>query len=227
METVRDIMTKDIVSILPSDTVEDAAQIMAQNDIGSVPVVYEGELKGLLTDRDIVLRCVSRGKSAKEMKVSDLMTTDIAFLTPDQTLYDAANIMAKKRVRRLPVLNKGYIDGMVSLADIARFHKDAEIASALCEVSIPTATSSVGSSGRYATADQAYSTNNFDNSGNFYNNGNYATGGITDNYTGDSSATWNVTYNEGTGEKFNSRDYANSINNNSWKENKNRSQDWK
>ena len=212
METVRDIMTKDIVSISPNDTVEDAAKIMAQNDIGSVPVVFEGELKGLLTDRDIVLRCVSQGKLAKDVKVSDLMTTDITFLTPEQTLYDAANIMAKKRVRRLPVLNKGYVDGMVSLADIARFHKDPEIASALCEVSTPTATSSISSTGKYATADQVYNTTDFNNTNNLYGNENYATDGISDNYTGDSSATWNISYNEGTGKNFN---------------NKNQSKEWK
>ena len=139
METIKDIMTKDIISVLPSDTVEDAAILMEQNDIGSVPVVSGGELKGLLTDRDIVLRCISKGNSAKSMKVSELMSTDIAFLTPEQTLYDAANIMAKKRVRRLPVLNKGYVDGMVSLADIAKFHQDPEIASAICEVNTQSA----------------------------------------------------------------------------------------
>lgn len=134
-ETVKDVMTKNVIALLPSDTVEEAAKLMSDNDIGSIPVISGGELKGILTDRDIVLRCVANGKSPSKVKVSDLMTTDISFITPDQTVHDAINIMAAEKVRRLPVINNGYVDGMISLADIARLHAGPEIARAISEIS--------------------------------------------------------------------------------------------
>ncbi len=134
-ETVKDIMTKNIVAVLPSDTAEDAAKLMSEHDIGSVPVVSKGELKGLLTDRDIIVRCVSKGKPVNSTKVSELMTTDVAFTTPEQSIHDAISMMAAERVRRLPVVKGGYVDGMVSLADVARIHSGPEIASALSEIS--------------------------------------------------------------------------------------------
>ena len=111
-ETVKDIMSKDVVAVMPNDSAEVAAKLMSEYDIGSIPVIAGGELKGLLTDRDIVVRCISKGKSANSTKVSDLMTTD--------------------------VVNNGFVDGMVSLADIARIHSGPEIASALTEISKKT-----------------------------------------------------------------------------------------
>lgn len=134
-ETVNDIMTKNVIALLPSDTVEEAAKLMSENDIGSLPVVSGGELKGMVTDRDIVLRCVATGKSPSKVKVSDLMSTDISFVTPNQTVHDAVNLMASEQVRRLPVINNGYVDGMISLADIARIHAGPEIANAISEIS--------------------------------------------------------------------------------------------
>lgn len=134
-ETVNDIMTKNVIALLPSDTIEEAAKLMSENDIGSLPIVSGGELKGMITDRDIVLRCVAKGKTASEVRVSDLMSTDIAFVTPNQTVHDAVNLMSSEQVRRLPVINNGYVDGMISLADIARLHAGPEIASAISEIS--------------------------------------------------------------------------------------------
>ncbi len=134
-ETVRDIMSKNVVAVLPNDTAEDAAKLMSENDIGSVPVIASGKLEGLLTDRDIVIRCVSKGKTANSTKVSELMTPEVAFVTPEQSVHEAVSMMAAERVRRLPVVKDGIVDGMVSLADIARIHSGPEIASALTEIS--------------------------------------------------------------------------------------------
>lgn len=134
-EKVNDIMSKNVIALLPSDTVEEAAKLMSENDIGSLPIVSGGELKGMITDRDIVLRCVATGKSPSKVKVSDLMSTDIAFVTPNQTVHDAVNLMASEQVRRLPVINNGYVDGMISLADIARIHAGPEVANAISEIS--------------------------------------------------------------------------------------------
>ncbi len=134
-ETVKDIMSKNVVAVLPNDTAEDAARLMSENDIGSVPVIASGQLKGLLTDRDIVTRCISKGKTASATQVSELMTTDVAYVTPEQSVHEAISMMAAERVRRLPVVKEGVVDGMVSLADIAKIHSGPEIASALTEIS--------------------------------------------------------------------------------------------
>lgn len=134
-EIVKDIMSKNVVAVLPNDTAEDAARLMSENDIGSVPVIASGKLKGLLTDRDIVTRCISKGKTASATQVSELMTTDVAYVTPEQSVHEAISMMAAERVRRLPVVKEGVVDGMVSLADIARIHSGPEIASALTEIS--------------------------------------------------------------------------------------------
>lgn len=134
-ETVKDIMSKNVVAVLPTDTAEDAAKLMSEHDIGSIPVISNKELMGLLTDRDIVIRCISKGKSANSTKVSELMTTDVAFVTPEQSVHEAISLMAAERVRRLPVVNEGFVDGIVSLADIAKIHSGPEIASALTEIS--------------------------------------------------------------------------------------------
>ena len=134
-ETVKDIMSKKVIALLPSDTARDAAKLMSENDIGSLPVVSGGELKGIITDRDIILRCIAQNKSVDNMHVSDLMSTDIAFVTPNQTVHDAVSLMASEQVRRLPVVRNGFVDGMISLSDIARLHAGPEIASAISEIS--------------------------------------------------------------------------------------------
>lgn len=134
-ETVNDVMSKKVIALLPSDSVRDAAKLMSYNDIGSIPVVSGGELKGIITDRDIVIRCIAQNKSVDNMHVSELMSTDITFVTPDQTVHDAISLMASEQIRRLPVIRNGFIDGMISLSDIARLHAGPEIASAISEIS--------------------------------------------------------------------------------------------
>ena len=137
-EIVKDVMTKEVLAVLPSDTVEQAAVLMYENDIGSVPVVLDGALKGILTDRDIVVRCIAKGKSTSKAKVSEIMSNDICTLTPKNTLHDAIEIMAKEQIRRVPVVENGMIDGIVSLADIARVNSGPEIALAISEISLPS-----------------------------------------------------------------------------------------
>ena len=134
-ETVKNVMSRNVVAVLPSDTADIAAKLMSEHDIGSVPVISGGQLKGVLTDRDIVVRCISKGYAANNTKVADLMSTHVAFVSPDQSVHEAVSLMAAERVRRLPVVNNGFVDGMVSLADVARIHAGPEIASALSEIS--------------------------------------------------------------------------------------------
>ena len=135
MKKVKDIMSHNIIAVLPSDSVMEASTLMNEHHIGALPVVSAGEVKGMITDRDIVLRCVAQDKDAKKVKVSQIMSNDIAFVTPEQSINDAVEVMSNEQIRRLPVLNDGYIDGMLSIADIARQGADPEIASAICEIS--------------------------------------------------------------------------------------------
>lgn len=132
---VKDLMSNKIIAVLPSDSVMEVAFLMSEHHIGAVPVVSAGEIKGMVTDRDIVLRCVAQNKNTKDIKASEIMSDNIAFVTPDQSINDAAEIMANEQIRRLPVLTDGYISGIISLADIARQGAEPEIAKAICEIS--------------------------------------------------------------------------------------------
>ena len=130
-ETVNDVMSKKVVAVLPGDTLEEAARLMKEHDVGVLPVVSGGELKGLVTDRDIVLQCVAAGKAYQ------IMTKDVVSVSPGQTVSEAARLMGKEQIRRLPVLKDGVIDGMISMADIARRHAGPEVAAAISEISEP------------------------------------------------------------------------------------------
>lgn len=131
---VKDVMSKDIIAVLPSDTAAEAARLMKEHNIGVIPVVSAGKIQGMITDRDIALRCVAGSKDATKTKASDIMTTQIATVSPDQSVNDAINTMSQSHVSRLPVVNSGCIDGIISFADVAKCGcNDMEIAKALCE----------------------------------------------------------------------------------------------
>lgn len=134
---VKDIMTPTVVTVTQEDTAIEAANLMKVNNIGAVPVTCGSNVCGMLTDRDIVLRCVAVGKTPDECKVSEVMTGSAACVTPTQSVTDAITLMASEQVRRLPVLENGELTGIISLADIARIRKSPEVANALCEISMP------------------------------------------------------------------------------------------
>ena len=106
-ETVNDVMSKKVVAVLPGDTLEEAARLMKEHDVGVLPVVSGGELKGLVTDRDIVLQCVAAGKEPSQVKAYQIMTKDVVSVSPGQTVSEAARLMGKEQIRRLPVLKDG------------------------------------------------------------------------------------------------------------------------
>ena len=135
-ETVNDVMSKKVVAVLPGDTLEEAARLMKEHDVGVLPVVSGGELKGLVTDRDIVLQCVAAGKEPSQVKAYQIMTKDVVSVSPGHTVSEAARLMGKEQIRR-PVIKDGVIDGMISMADIARRHAGPEVAAAISEISEP------------------------------------------------------------------------------------------
>ncbi len=117
---LREIMSRTVVRIHPDEPVEVAARTLAHYNIGALPVCGEdGRLCGILTDRDIVTRCIASGKRAGLTKVRDVMTARVISAGSDMEAGVAAHLMGREQVRRLPVVENGKLCGMVSLADLA------------------------------------------------------------------------------------------------------------
>ena len=116
---VKDIMTNSIVSLNSEDSVERAAQMMKQFDVGSIPVCSEDKLVGMITDRDIALRSVASSANGNNQKISEVMTSHPVTGTPDMDVHDAAKIMSDEQVRRLPIVQNNHLVGIVSLGDIS------------------------------------------------------------------------------------------------------------
>ena len=128
---VNDIMSKDIVSLSSEDSIERAAQIMKQFDVGSIPVCNQEKLIGIVTDRDITLRSVAAGTNSNQQKISDVMTSNPVTGTPDMDIHDAARIMSEQQIRRLPIIQNNNLVGIVSLGDISQepiLQDNAEVA---------------------------------------------------------------------------------------------------
>ena len=114
---VRDVMTQNPRTAAPNDTLQTVAQIMRDEDAGVVPIVEKGRLVGIVTDRDIVVRCVADGKF--NAKATDAASDDVVTVTADMSTADAAELMAEHQIRRLPVVEGDKLVGIVSLGDIA------------------------------------------------------------------------------------------------------------
>lgn len=132
---VSDIMSERVVTIDEREPVIAAARLLKRMNLGALPVTDRGgKLVGMLTDRDIVLRCVALGGDARTMTAGDVMTRGVVTATPDVKVDDAAKRMGRGQVRRLPVVENGKLVGMLSLADMAR-KCDMEAAAALADIS--------------------------------------------------------------------------------------------
>lgn len=115
---IKEIMTTDVKTVTPNDTVSQAASAMEQLNVGSIPVVDNKKIVGIVTDRDIVLRNVARGQNPNQ-KISDVMTVNVTYATPDMDVHNAADIMADHQIRRLPVVDGGNLVGIVAIGDLA------------------------------------------------------------------------------------------------------------
>jgi CBS domain-containing protein len=117
---VNDIMTTEVQCVEPETSVEEAARLMLLMNIGSVLVCEQNELLGIVTDRDIVIRCVADGKHPANTAVRDVMTSRLFFCYEEEDVEEAAFRMRDKQVRRLPVLNGDrQLTGILSLGDVA------------------------------------------------------------------------------------------------------------
>ena len=134
---VRDLMSKSVVTITPEESAALAARLLSRHELGALPVcAADGTLAGIVTDRDIVTRCVAAGEEPGRVPVRDIMSPAPSVITPETPISDAARLMAQRQVRRLPVVEQGHVVGMLSLGDLARSRRtDTEAAEALSDIS--------------------------------------------------------------------------------------------
>jgi CBS domain-containing protein len=135
MEQVKNVMTKNPTSCDLSATVVEAAKVMASEDVGAVPVVKDGRLAGLVTDRDIVVRVLAAGRDPSSTTVGEIASSDLETLSPDDDLGTALRKMASSQVRRLPVVEGDQLVGIVAQADVARQGDDSETGQVVEEIS--------------------------------------------------------------------------------------------
>ena len=134
---VRDLMNPSVVSIEPTSSAALAARLISRHNVGALPVCSQDRrLRGVVTDRDIVLRCVAAEEDPAQTMVRDIMTRNCATVSPGDDCREASRVMSVQQVRRLPVVEDGKVVGMISLGDLARSHRyDMEAAQALSEIS--------------------------------------------------------------------------------------------
>lgn len=134
---LREVMSKPVVRIQPDETVTVAARLLEHNNIGAMPVCgTDGRLCGMLTDRDIVTRCLAAGKSPQNTSVREIMTGKVYVARPDMEASMAAGLMGREQIRRLPVMENGRLCGIVSLGDLAiKEGTKEEAGGALMEIS--------------------------------------------------------------------------------------------
>lgn len=134
---VKDLMNPSVITIEPGSSAALAARLISRHNVGALPVCGEDRrLRGVVTDRDIVLRCIAAEEDPAQTPVRDIMTRGCAWVEPRSDCRQATQLMAQRQVRRLPVVEGGKVVGIVSLADLARSQRfDMEAAQALGEIS--------------------------------------------------------------------------------------------
>ena len=137
MAKIRDIMTNDVAALSPSNTIAEVAQQMRMLNVGSIPLVQSERLVGVITDRDIVLRVVADGLDPHQERAELHMSRDPITVTPDTSTDEAARIMARAQVRRLPVVEDGRLIGYLALGDLALQDRDRRVGETLEQISEP------------------------------------------------------------------------------------------
>lgn len=123
---VRDIMTAEVKTCNPEATIEEVAAMMSDQDVGSIPVVEKGNLKGMITDRDLVIRGIA-SQFPLDAPVNRIMSSDVPTTgTPDMEIEEAADLMANNQVRRLPIVEDNRVVGILALGDVAVKEEDPE-----------------------------------------------------------------------------------------------------
>ena len=134
---VKELMNPGAVTVEPGSSAALAARLISRHNVGALPVCSpDRRLRGMVTDRDIVLRCVAAEEDPAQTPVRDIMTRSCTTVAPGDDCREATRLMALHQVRRLPVVESGKLVGMISLSDLARSGRyDMEAAQALSEIS--------------------------------------------------------------------------------------------
>ena len=123
MHTVKELLREkgsQVWTITPQATVYEALELMATKNIGALVVLDEGNVAGMLTERDYARKVVLKGRSSKTTTVGELMITDVLYVSPDDTIENCMALMTEKRLRHLPVMENGTLAGLVSIGDIVK-----------------------------------------------------------------------------------------------------------
>lgn len=148
---VKDIMTKNPACCTPGTSLLDVARLMKENDCGEIPVVEsERSLRpvGVITDRDVVVRCLAAGVNPMSASAGDCMTTSPHTVKPDASIEECCRVMEDRQVRRVPVVDgSGKLVGMVSQADVARNASERDTAEVVREISKPDGAASAAHAG--------------------------------------------------------------------------------
>lgn len=133
---VRDCMNRQVVSVSPEENVAVASRLMARYNVGALPVrAIDGSLCGMITDRDVILRCVALEKNPGQTTVGHIMSNHVISVEPETGLCQAAKQMARAQIRRLPVVEGRKLVGMVTLGDLSHWEDFAmEAAETLSEI---------------------------------------------------------------------------------------------
>ncbi|HWO41503.1 MAG TPA: CBS domain-containing protein [Candidatus Eisenbacteria bacterium] len=123
MKRVRDILDakgRDVWSIAPDASVYDAIKLMADKSIGALLVVDNGQLVGIISERDYARKVILQGRSSKTTRVREIMTSRVIYTHPDQNIEECMAVMTDKRIRHLPVLDQGHLVGIISIGDLVK-----------------------------------------------------------------------------------------------------------
>lgn len=123
MKTVNEVLKnkgREIWTISPLATVFQALELMAQKDVGALPVVQNGKLVGIFSERDYARKVILKGKASKDTAVSELMTQTVFYVSPENTLDECMALMTSQQIRHLPVLDRDRLVGMITLGDVVK-----------------------------------------------------------------------------------------------------------
>ena len=135
---VQEVMTGRPRCVSPETLVAEAAQLMASEDVGALPVLDGEQLSGMITDRDIVIRAIAKGNDPRGMPVREVSTREVVTVGPEEDLSEALRLMASHQVRRLPVVDAGNrLIGVVAQADVALEAKEKAVGEMVEEISKP------------------------------------------------------------------------------------------
>lgn len=120
VKSILEIKSNEVYSISTNATIYQALELMAAKEIGALLVIDNGNIEGIVSERDYARKVVLKGRNSMESLVKDIMTTDVVFVTPETTLEECMALMLNKRIRHLPVLENKHLAGLISIGDVVK-----------------------------------------------------------------------------------------------------------